>query len=241
MKAKKTTNNILKWSLAHQQLLDRAQAGDDLARNNLFNELESFIESVHCHTQDGQFPTKFGNTFNFNGRTFEEASDDVFEVFQKCVQSYDVSYNVPFGAYLVGELKLRAMDWVRNRQNDRLACVGQVIDEMQGTVLDETGFEKACGNYYAEIHGNGCYAETRPAEYAENVELVHLIFDEVKKSGDAKLVKFLDEFYEYGMEKNGMQVVADHMHVTRTATYNYLKQVRAILRPKLGEFFAKAA
>ncbi|MCQ2092204.1 MAG: hypothetical protein MJY85_05945 [Fibrobacter sp.] len=241
MKSKQTTNYNFTWNQTHQQLLGKAQAGDDTARNQLFNELKVFLEMVHCHTQDGQYPSKFSNTFNFNGREFEEASDDVFEVFKKCVQSYDASYKVPFGAYLVGELKLRAMDWVRNRKDDRLLRVGQTLDKERGIVLDEGGFEKACGDYYAEISGDCCDEETHPVEYVENMDLVKKIFETVMESGNEKLIKFLDEYYEYGLEKNGMEVVADHMDVGRTAPYNYLKQVRELLRPKFGEFFANAA
>ncbi len=240
MKSKQTVDYKLTWTKNHQQLLSLAKAGDVDARNKLFDELKEFLQMVHSHTQDGQFPDIFGRTFNFNGRTFEEASDDVFEVFKKSVLSFNASYKVPFGAYLVGELKLRAKDWTRNRSNDRLVRVGQAIDQERGK-LDEAGYEKACGDYYAEISGDCCDEETHPVEYVENMDMVKKIFETVKESGNEKLIKFLDEYYEYGLEKNGMEVVADHMDVGRTAPYNYLKQVRELLRPKFGEFFANAA
>lgn len=241
MKSKQTANYKLNWTKAHQQLLVHAKAGNEDARNKLYDELHEFLKMVHSHTQDGQFPGNFGRTFNFSGRTFEEASDDVFEVFKKCVNSFDPSFKVPFGAYLVEELKRRAKDWVRNRSNDRLIRVGQVRDQERGLLLDDAGYEKACSDYYAEISGDVCDEETHPVEYAENMDLFKKIFATVKESGNEKLIKFLDEYYEYGLEKNGMEVVADHMDVSRTAPYNYLNQVREMLRPKFGEFFANAA
>lgn len=239
MKCNQSANNKLNWTAEQQQLLTMAQNGNKLAQSKLFNSLHGFLKVVHSHTQDGQFPSKFSNTFNFNGRTFEEASGDVYGVFEKCVKTYDRSFRVPFGAYLVGELKHRAMDWVRNRQNDRLVRVGQQVSD--GELLDEIGYEKACSDYYAEMSGDVCDEETHPVEHAENMELFKMVFAAVQESGDEKLIKFLNEYYEYGLEKNGMQVIADHMDVTRTATYNYLNQVRNLLRPKFGEFFANAA
>lgn len=241
MKCKNSANNKLNWTAEQQQLLTMAQSGNKIAQDRLYDSLHEFLKMVHSHTQDGQFPSRFCNTFNFNGRTFEEAVSDVYGVFEKCVTEYDSSFGVPFGAYLVGELKHRAMDWVRNRKNDRLVRVGQRISDDEEKFLDATGYEKVCDDYYAEISGDVCDEETHPVEYAENMELVEKVFATVKESGDEKLIKFLDEYYEYGLEKNGMEVIASHMDVTRTATYNYLKQVRNLLRPKFGEFFANAA
>lgn len=240
---KRNTANCkkLNWTAEQQKLLAMAQGGDKIAQGKLYASLHEFLKMVYSHTQDGQFPSKFSNTFNFSGRTFEEAASDVYGVFDKCVREYDSSYGVPFGAFLVGELKHRAMDWVRNRQNNRLVRVGQRVSVDDEKVLDATDYEKACDDYYAEISGDSSDAETHPVEYAENMELFNMVFATVRESGDEKLIKFLDEYFEYGLEKNGMEIVAERMDVTRTATYNYLKQVRNLLRPKFGDFFANAA
>ncbi len=241
MKCNQSANNKLNWTAGHQKLLVRAQGGNQFAHEALFNGLYDFLKVVHSHTQDGQFPSKFGNTYNFNGRSFEEASSDVYGVYTKCVKDYNASFGVPFGAYLVGELKHRAMDWVRNRSNDRLIHVGQFVSDETRTRLDDAGYEKACSDYYAEISGDCIDEETHPVEYYENQELVQKVFEIIHDTKDETLIKFLDIFYKYGLEKRGAEEVAKRMNVTRTAVYNYLKKVRAAIKPKLGDDFANAA
>lgn len=236
-----TTNKILVWTVGHQQLLDQARQNDRKAMNMLYDNLHEYLAGVHSHSQDGLYPSKFGKTFNYNGRSYEEASSDVHKVFEHCVMDFSESFGVPFLAYLVNEVKLRAMDWARSRKNDRFLRVGQLKSGDEGECFGEADFEKSCADYYADRSQDMTDSETHPVESLEIADMIRKIFATVRKSGNQKLMTFLECYLECGQGKGAMSEVAERMHVTRAAAYIYLNKVRELLREDFGEFFNTAA
>lgn len=228
------------WNTRHQQELFLAQQGIKKYLKSLYSSMQGFLEGVHSHTQDGLYPTNFGRTFNYNGRTFEEASGDVFELFRKCVKDYRSAYNVPFPAYVVKMLKHRAKDWVRDRTNEREVREGQRLND-DGDCLTHEGYEAACSSYYEERSLSLYDPETHPVEYVEIKDLIEKVKRKVVASGDLTLIQFIKVFEECIDFKNAVPETADRMGVVRATIYNYLDRLRALLRDEFAEYFALAA
>jgi len=234
------------WTSKQQSLLDLAQAGDDVACGELFETMKELVENVHRYSQDGRYPTSFGHDFNHNGREFEQASSDIYDAFRNAVRRFDSSLKVPFGAYVVGEIKLRAKDWTRERQNDRHVVVGQRlsdgVDEGEKyRVLTDEDFGKSVNGYYEGKSESLFDSETHPVEYCEILDLVAKIRKDICDRGDSRLVDFVEYFMEYSGEKKAMDLIAERMGVTRAMTYVYLEKIRALILPKYGPDYGAAA
>jgi len=234
------------WTSQQQDLLRLASAGDEEACGKLFETMKGLLESVHRYSQDGQYPTSFGHDFNHNGRTFEQASGDIYIAFRNAVRRFDGSLRVPFGAYVVAEIKLRAMDWTRDRQSDRHVVVGQRLSdgsEVDGKyrLLTDEDFGRSVTAYYEGKSESLSDSETHPVEYCEIMDLVCRIRREICRHGDPRLVDFVKYFMQYGGEKKSMDLIAERMGVTRAMTYVYLDRIRSLIVPKYGEDFGVAA
>lgn len=225
------------WSAKQQSWLTLAKNGDRGACDNLFVSMKERLESVHRYSRDGLYPTEFGCSFNSNGRTFAEASSDVYEAFCNAVKRFDELLGVPFEAYAAGEIRRRAMDWVRSRQKDRLVTVGRRFDDEKGGdfhVLTQADYESSVNNYYVQKTCSLCDGETHPVECCEIEDMVTKIRVELQKNGDLRLVNFVEFFLEYAGEKKAMDMIAERMGVTRAMAYIYLNKVRSLVVPKFG-------
>lgn len=229
------------WTAQQQHLLNLAKAGNEQACGRLFESMKNMLESVHRYSQDGHFPSKFGYDYNFKGRTFEEASGEIYLAFRNAVSRFDSSLKVPFGAYVVNEIRLRAKDWTRDRQNDRLVLVGQSLSDDSYQVLSQEDYEEAVNNFYEGKSQSKGDSETHPVESCEIMDLVSKISGSLTENGEQRLVDFVTSFLEFAGEKGTMDSVAECMGVSRAMAYVYLDLIRKKAKNKLKNDFFIAA
>ncbi|MCQ2102268.1 MAG: hypothetical protein MJY98_03475 [Fibrobacter sp.] len=240
---KMNNKQVYPWTAAQESWLTLAKRGNEIACGKLFNSMKNLLESVHRFSQDGLYPAKFGYDYNYSGRSFEEAYSDIYTAFRNAVRRFDASQGVPFGAYAVNDLRHRAMDWTRDRQNDHHVMVGQrLADSEDGEVrlLTQADYENAVNRSYEE-KSLAIDSETHPVEYCEMVDMVAKIRRELVEKGDKKLLEFVGLYLEYAGEKKVMDLVAEKMQVSRAMAYNYLGRLRNLVMPKFGQDLGIAA
>lgn len=233
------SKNINVWTAEQQNWLNEAKAGNEEACGKLFESMSGLMENVHRYSQDGLHPKNFGYGLNYNGRTYEEASGDIYGAFCNAVERFDSTIGVPFGAYAVNEIRRRAMDWTRNRQNDRHVTVGKRLgnvseDGGESAVLSDKDYESAVNEYYSEKSNSLFDSETHPVEYCEIKDMICKIRRELVLNGNARLVDFMELYLEYGGEKGAMDRIAERMGVARAMAYNYLGMIRELIVPMFG-------
>ena len=239
-------NQVCVWTAAQQSWLEEARAGNEKACNNLFCSMKSLLETVHRYSQDGLHPSRFGYDYNYSGRTFEQASGDIYIAFRGAVLRFDPTQGVPFGAYAVSDLRHRAMDWTRERKKDRHVVVGQRMDDGSSVggeycVLTQGDYDVSVNSFYEERSDSLCNEETHPVEACEIMDMVARIRSEVVTNDDSRLVEFVEKYLECCSDKKAMELVAEHMGVTRAMAYVYLDKLRALILPKYGSDFGVAA
>ena len=239
-------NQVYTWTAKQQDWLEQAQSGNDGACSSLFCSMKDTLETVHRYSQDGLYPAKFDYDFNYNGFFNDTATTEIYTAFRDAVRRFDATQGVPFGAYAVNDLRHRAMDWTRDRQNDRLVMVGQRLnDGVDGNgdycVLLQSDYDSFVDDYYASKSDSMCDAEAHPVEFCEIMDLVEKIRQEVIKSGDVRLLEFMNLYLECCCEKKAMEQIAERMQVTRAMAYVYMDRLRALIAPKFGPDYGAAA
>lgn len=103
-------------------LVQAAQAGDYIARNKLYLGYEDRIKTAHVHSGMGYHPAKFYYDFNPKGVKYEDYCDELFEVFLKALESFDIQKasmgKHPFYTYLAKKIGYAALTKVDEKKKE---------------------------------------------------------------------------------------------------------------------------
>lgn len=226
-----------KYNLTASQELTfimEAKAGNQNARNYLFEFYLDDIIKNHNFGPLGQYPKKFGYSFNPKGKAFRDAAYDIFLQFVDAVDKFDpnlVNYdkkrkNNPFLNYFTNEMRYRALDGVRETetQNERFVNESDLYRATEGKYYDLDNFrnEDSCFDYSEEYIYNQSMQEA--------TDKVLCILPQGSREHS-----FADTYLKQAEWKdNPMTDVAGAMGVSRNMVHKYKARALQRIRQKMG-------